>query len=277
MHTQQQNLHKCTREALVELGKKHESLVESIRKNQDVQMSRERQAHQHTMSIVVQTLWLRRTKDSTFMGHSLVKLPPNHHYDCLLQYPERYHPTLEELFTNVTNEVRTTYQTQMQRYQDGRKTTQPVVTADTWLRAARRARILSSFPELSKHNATEHLTLTFQEITENRWIQVTPGTLYNQVRTRSPYEEAIREIAGYSNCPKMLALRLVMEHLWGPDEKLVILAMSPASALIIYWVSLNPFRTWVRNSSLILVLGYPATMEKARCPDPLAPGQGDDS
>ena len=246
MRTQQQNLHHCTSEALSELGRMHESLVKVLNKQRNGQEvkedeTRQLQEHQRSMSIVVQTLWLRRTKDSTFMGHTLVFVPANYHYDCLLQYPERYHNTLRDLFTKVTRQLQTSHETQVKRSRRSGTNTRPRVTATAWLTAARRARIISSFPQLAEHSATRDLDFTQQELDNGKWLRVTRGKLYELARTDSPYEQAIMDIAGRENCPKLRVLILVLRHIWGPKQKLVIFAMGPVSALIIYWVGLNPF------------------------------------
>lgn len=107
-----------------------------------------------------------------------------------------------------------------------------------WLMAAHRARILSSFPEMGEHPAFKSMTFTLEQITKTRWIGPEQGKFYKLEPKNSPYEKYIDAIAGPENCPKMRALRLVMDKVWGKDQKVAIMTMSPALALIVYWASL---------------------------------------
>ena len=239
MRTQQGNLHLCTKDALIELGKRHDQLVKMLRNGEAKNCGQRLKEHERSITTVVQTLWLRRTAESTFMGFDLVRIPPNFHYDCLLPYPERYHHILDDLFDQITKEIQEVYDRQLYLFNAKQKAVKPVIAVHTWLMAARRARILSSFPELAIHEATKGLALTLKEAQEERWIQVEAGKLYQLAQTGSPYEKAIHDIAGNANCMKLRTLQLVREHIWGKHEKVVIMAMGPVSALIIYWVSLE--------------------------------------
>lgn len=181
--------------------------------------------HRDMMTIVVQTLWLRRTGDSKFLGYPLVDLQPNYHYECRLTYPERYKDVLDQGFKGVIAAVRKTHSNQVKLYEQRKIVTMPVVKVKTWLMAARRPRIVSSFPELLFQEETKGLAFTLEELMTKQWLKNVPGKLYKLDRRGSPYEQLIHQIAGASNCPKMLA-----------REKFLVLTMGPVSALIVYWV-----------------------------------------
>lgn len=150
-------------------------------------------------------------------GQALVDIPPNYHYDCLLAYPERYHKPLDAFFVQVT--------------------TMPRVSVLRWLQAAHRARIVSSFSELGELHDCKSLRFTLEEIIEGHWVRPQAGKLHQLEKAGSPYERHIHAIAGFKNCPKIRTLGLVLKHIWRKDAKVVIMTISPVSALIVYWVS----------------------------------------
>ena len=102
----------------------------------------------------------------------------------------------------------------------------PKVNVSRWLMTTHKARILSSFPEMAIYQDLKSLEFTLDEIYQKRWLQFQAGKLYKLAMTDSPYERYIRTIAGPTNSPKMHCLDLTM---------------SPASALVVYWVSRSPF------------------------------------
>jgi len=235
MHDQRQKLKFCTKQALIELGKKHESLVKAIIAKTDNKEARTE--HGKSLTTVVQTLWLQRMSESTFFGYDMVLIPANYHFDCLLDSPERYRPIFDGAFDEMTRQLRGTFQKSLELFDQGKKITTPAIAVNTWLQAARRARILSSFPELALNEGTKDLTYTLQEIQANRWIKIKKGKLYELERKDSPYEEAIAQLAGIGNCVKMRAMWILANHFWKEEPKLVVLVMGPVPSLIVYWVS----------------------------------------
>ena len=240
MNNCRRDLVHCTKTALQKLGREHSTLV----KAQLTKRGRDDEAHKkhaENMAVVVKRLWIRRTGDSNFMGYDLVKLPANYHFDCLLEYPHRYKTLLEAAMNSVCVSVRKTYHAQVEKYRSKQRIKAPGIATHTWLQEARRARILSSFPELGLIDETKDLSLTVEELKANGWITVKHGALHELEEMNSPYEKHIEKIAGYHECTKFLALAVLMDKIWEPRDQVVIMGMGPVSALIIYWVS-HPMR-----------------------------------
>ena len=83
-----------------------------------------------------------------------------------------------------------------------------------YLQAARRGRVLSSWPELDLNDETKKLDLTLDEIKKNGWIKVKEGPLYELEETDSPYEKHIETIAGYHKGTTFLALTVLVNKIW---------------------------------------------------------------
>lgn len=233
---QRYRLRWCTESALIDLGKVHETLVKTVVTGAEIDATTERN-HRKALTVAVRTLWVRRTPDSLFGGYDLVQLPPNYHFDCLLSYPPEYRKVLDEYSRSVQQEVTGKYRNAVVRYKAGQSVLPPTVSVHSWLAAARMARIVSSFPQLAILDATKDLALTGEELNKHGWLKKRSGCLYEFLQTGSPYEKYIKTIAGASTCPKMRALLLGRRCIWGREKKIVIMAMSPVSAFIIYWVS----------------------------------------
>ena len=272
MENHRRNLVHCTTALLRSLGKEHDRLVKAH--INDKLNPEEYAAHKKNMTIVVQTLWLRRTGDSNFMGYKLAEIPPNYHYECFVTYPTKYHSIFEAAYNDVQKTVQEGYDRSVEKYKKRPSIKAPTIPDTTWLSAARRKRIQSSFPELAVIEATRDLKLTLDEIQDNKWIQTKPGKMYRLAHTRSPYETHIKEIAGPEVCEKMKVLEVLMANRWTKGAKLVVMAMGPVSALILYWVRI-PIEHRANREVLPctccanIATGVPFIVEKKGRPYPL--------
>ena len=73
---------RCTKTALITLGKEHDRLVKAHQAGKLDQ--KDYRMHRNNMTIVVQTLWLRRIGDSDLMGYKFALFPADYHYECSL-------------------------------------------------------------------------------------------------------------------------------------------------------------------------------------------------
>ena len=187
MRFQQLNFQHCTSDAVKQLGRTHKELVKTLQKGKK-QAQAAFQEHKKKMTVITRTLWLRRTGESLFLGKPIVEIPPNCHYDCLLAYPRKYHHALDEWFVEVTRKIQEEFDKQMADYERGLRLIQPQVSVSKWLIAARRARILSSFPELSILPDFSGMKFTLDEVNEHKWLRTKTGKLYELATSKSPYE-----------------------------------------------------------------------------------------
>ena len=232
-HPQKESRSKGDQKSIKKLLEKAQAKLKLVNESSADISNRERM-HQKKMKLVVSTIWVRRTPDSLFFGFDLTVPIPNYHMDVVLHYPEKYREMLDERFDNVNGQVQQTYQNRKKASKGVKEVT---VNTSTWLAAARDVRIISSFPEINNCEDLQGMKLTRDELMKGGWMATKDKKLY-ELKNESPYSKNIAHIASPENCLKMEALEILRDKVWEiPDKKLVIGAMSPVSAHIIYWVS----------------------------------------
>lgn len=222
----------CTSASLREMGKKHERIVAG-REDQQIVINQ----YVKLLTEVLGTLWLKRsTMQSTFFGYPLTQIIPNEHIDIDCILPDKYKQIVNSELTAITEHLKTEHAANVKKWvRSGRLGREPQISAASWMRAVRRLRVLSSFPQLGELTATKTLAFTGEEDYRKGWIHVTKGHLYELETGDSPYERYVTDICAEHNCPKAKAILLLIKD-WKQDEKAVFCSMGPTNALVLYWV-----------------------------------------
>lgn len=230
------NLKYCTFGALKDMSKIHERLVKKGKSD-----PKEVEDYIHKLTVVLSTLWIRRSAESsTFFGQPLVELPANTHQVIHVKFP----PHIENTGNSVAGAIAARLKahndrTTVEWTQRGQVGPMPQISLTNWMLECRRLRIISSFPALGEIDATKSLDLTGQELVKQNWLRIKRGHLYDLEAMHSPFELHINEITCWKNCPKLQAIKRLINVEWEPNEKALFCTMGPTNAFILYWVCIE--------------------------------------
>ena len=148
----------CTPDSILTLSKAHERLIKQTAP--DIEAKRR---HIHDLKRVTRTLFVQRHgRKSNFFGHPLVRLPPNDHRDITVILKPQHAKLIDDPVRQSTKELAQEHIIALQRWNSNprRVGEPPKVNILSWLQKCRRARILSTFPELATLPETMELELT---------------------------------------------------------------------------------------------------------------------
>ena len=227
------NLRLCTPNALKELGKVHQRIVDGTETKRSVKLQ-----HISNLTTVLRTLWIKRDADrSTFFDQPLTPLVPNTHCDIDCKLPDKFKTLVNSSVTTITDQLLQENEAAKQAWRAGGGLgAEPQINVHNWMRRVRRLRILSTFPVLGTLEDTKNLELTGAEDRQHGWVTKAKDHPYNLDETGSPYERHIEAICAESDCTKVAAINKLIDEKWDPEEKAVFCSMGPTPALVLYWV-----------------------------------------
>lgn len=219
--------------AMASLGKTHAKIVDGKIKDQNMMNE-----HLVKLRALLKTWWIKRDAEkSSFFGKILVELPYCIRETILCRLPRKYEKAINERVISIHGRLSTNHAVRIKKWKDNNcKGPEPQPVLSRWIALVRRTRILSSFPALMECQETKDLEYSGSEDCENQWVVRNTVSPYRLSRVGSPYERQIRRITKAENCPKIVALEILMTTVWGRDDRVVIMTMGPTNALILYWV-----------------------------------------
>ena len=230
-----ENLQFCTYSEIKKMGKRHKQLIKT--ENPD---PAELSAHFEVLSKLLKTSWIRRTPKSIFLGKEVLDIPPLTHQDVDCFVPPQFKVMMSSETDIISNAVRAEHDVALKTWNDnGQHGPQPVLQIISWLKHARRMRILSTFPRLGTLAATKNLTFSGKEDREKGWVRPKKDKVYELEEVDSPYERWIEDICSHHNSSKMECIDQLIRDTWDQGEKAIFVTMGPTSALILYWVSVT--------------------------------------
>ena len=170
-------------------------------------------------------LMIRRTTDTAWFGHPLIKLMPHVHQDVILAHNPEYDPKIEQFKWRIDSEIEEKLGVLRKEWRSGNPTTtakMPVkFSFNSEARLRYKQRLFATFPYLSVLGAIshpDHLDLSVEELKKFRGVD----------EKRNPYYKHLQQITEKS--PKMMWLYNFIKELDeikdvnGEEQKVVIMS-----------------------------------------------------
>ncbi len=192
------------------------------------------------LSIVLNTLWLRRTIDqSRFFDQSLTDVLLNIHQSILCSLSNHLRKVVNSQVKTITRQLKNELIDAMIKWKKSiiKMTSKSKMNINSWFIMIRRMRILSIFSRLRILSKTKSLLFIEQENMKNEWITLRKNRLYELQKVNSSYELHLNDICSVDNCFKIIAINELITLKWIKNEKIVFTTMKSTNALILYWMN----------------------------------------